>query len=91
MDELEPKQREYLQKILLKNTSKSEKEEMVSQRVAERHRALSAKEMSESNEGSKGGIAGSALFDKTKCCDVFNDVIVDDIQMYEQRSGRVKL
>jgi len=91
IDELEPKQQEYLNKILCKNTTKSEREEMLSQKVVERNRALSAKEQSQSNEGGKGGIAGSALFDKTKCCDVFNDVIVDDIQMYEQRSGRVKL
>ena len=40
---------------------------------------------------SKGDLAGNALFDKSKCCDVFNDVIVDDLNMYEQRSDRVKL
>ena len=39
----------------------------------------------------KGDLAGNALFDKSKCCDVFNDVIVDDLNMYEQRSDRVKL
>lgn len=92
MDELEPKQRENLQKILNKTLEKSENEERVSQKVVEKNRELSAKEQSQEKEGGgKGGIAGSALFDKTKCCDVFNDVIVDDIQMYEQRSGRVKL
>jgi hypothetical protein len=41
--------------------------------------------------GEDQGIAGNALFDKSKCCDVFNDVIVEDLQMYEQRSSRVKL
>lgn len=39
----------------------------------------------------KGDLAGNALFDKSKCCDVFNDVIVDDLNMYEQRSDRIKL
>jgi len=42
-------------------------------------------------EGGGGGISGNSLFDKSKCCDVFNDVIVDDLNMYEQRSDRVKL
>ena len=42
-------------------------------------------------EAKGGGLGGNALFDKTKCCDVFNDVIVDDLNMYEQRSDRVKL
>lgn len=41
--------------------------------------------------GQDQGIAGNALFDKSKCVDVFNDVVVDDLQMYEQRSNRVKL
>lgn len=44
LDELEPKQRENLEKILDKNTTTSEREEMLSQKVVERHRALSAKE-----------------------------------------------
>ena len=45
----------------------------------------------EEGETGGGGIGGSALFDKTKCCDIFNDVVVDDLNMYEQRSDRVKL
>jgi hypothetical protein len=91
LEELEPKQRENLEKILDKNTTTSEREEMLSAKVVEAHKKIADAEQKSSNEGGKGGIAGSALFDKTKCCDVFNDVIVDDIQMYEQRSGRVKL
>jgi hypothetical protein len=41
MEELEPTQREYLHRILMKNTTKTDKEEAVSQKVAEKNRALS--------------------------------------------------
>ena len=34
-------------------------------------------------EAAGGGISGNSLFDKSKCCDVFNDVVVDDLNMYE--------
>ena len=43
------------------------------------NRALATQEQGAKQEGNKGGIAGNALFDKTKCCDVFNDVIVEDL------------
>lgn len=52
------------------------------------------------SKGSKGksdaganldkALGGFDLFDKSKCADVFEDVVVDDIQMYEQMSTRLK-
>lgn len=89
---LEQKQIDYFHNIINKNTQPSERMDVVSQKVIERQRAIANEEYNKRKEGGgKGGLAGNALFDKTKCCDVFNDVIVDDLQMYEQRSGRVKL
>ena len=52
--------------------------------------SMSASQKKEGKEKT-GDLAGNALFDKSKCCDVFNDVIVDDLNMYEQRSDRIKL
>lgn len=35
-------------------------------------------------------LGGFDLFDKSKCQDVFEKVVVDNIQMYEQMSTRLK-
>ena len=36
-------------------------------------------------------IKSLGIFDKSKCPDVFNEVLVEGMPMYEQRSDRVKL
>jgi len=39
----------------------------------------------------KDVVESSGLFDKSKCADLFDQVKVDGYNMYEHRSGRIKL
>jgi len=41
--------------------------------------------------GGSSAIKSLGIFDKSKCPDVFNEVVVEGMNMYEQRSDRVKL
>lgn len=92
LEELEPPQREYFQERYKANTDKSEVYYCLSQENMDRTKQLTSKDpICRAMQGEDQGIAGNALFDKSKCVDVFNDVIVEDLQMYEQRSSRVKL
>lgn len=92
VDELEPKQQEYFKQRYAMNVDKSEVLYALSKENMDRTKGLTSKDpICKAVQGEDQGIAGNALFDKSKCVDVFNDVIVEDLQMYEQRSSRVKL
>lgn len=92
IEDLDPKQRAYFLKIYEANTDKTEVYDALSKENMIRTRDLCAKDpICKGAPGEDKGIAENPLFDKSKCVDVFNDVIVDDLQMYEQRSSRVKL
>lgn len=89
LEEMPPDLREKLMIMYQKNTNLNPEEDDEEYRKKLSH-TISQK-ISTSNKAGGGDLAGNALFDKSKCCDVFNDVIVDDLNMYEQRSDRIKL
>lgn len=92
MEDLEPKNRDFFIQRYNANIDTTECLYALSDENMKRTKELTRKDpICRAIQGEDQGIAGNALFDKSKCCDVFNDVIVEDLQMYEQRSSRVKL
>ena len=90
LEEMPDDLREKLMIMYRKNTNLNSEEDEEEYRKKISH-TISQKISVSNAGGNKESLAGNALFDKSKCCDVFNDVIVDDLNMYEQRSDRVKL
>jgi len=89
MDDMPEDVRKNLQALIDRNMTPNERSKTIAAKVICKQQTNDSKH--EDGEEGGGGISGNSLFDKSKCCDVFNDVIVDDLNMYEQRSDRVKL
>lgn len=84
-DELPQELQDNLNLLLDRNMYDEEQQNEVAQK-----NKLKMDKLADKPSGASA-IKSLGIFDKSKCPDVFNEVLVEGMPMYEQRSDRVKL